>query len=91
LVATPQTIQEIEIIDIPIDEIKVTNRLRAVSEEKVEELVESIQQIGILHPLVVSKRSAFLTIFFICGFLTLLTSIVKVLLLTYLLSIEVNS
>ncbi len=56
MVATPQKIQEIEVVDIPINEIKVTNRLRAISEEKVEELVESIQLVGMLHPLVVSKQ-----------------------------------
>ena len=56
MVATPQKTQGIEVVDIPLDEIKVSNRLRAVSEEKVEELVESIQLLGLLHPLVVSKK-----------------------------------
>ena len=56
MVATPQKIQEIEVVDIPIDEIKVSNRLRAISEEKGEELKESIELLGLLHPLVVSKR-----------------------------------
>ena len=58
MVATPQKIQELEVVDIPIDEIKVTNRLRAISEEKVEELVQSILLVGLLHPLVVSKTES---------------------------------
>ena len=56
LVVAPQKTQEIDVIDIPIDEIKVTTRLRSVSEEKVDELVESIRLVGLLHPLVVSKQ-----------------------------------
>ena len=58
MVATPQKIQELEVVDIPIDEIKITNRLRAISEEKVEELVQSILLVGLLHPLVVSKTES---------------------------------
>ena len=56
MVATPQKTQGIEVVDIPLDEIKLSNRLRAVSEEKVDELIESIKLVGLLHPLVVSKK-----------------------------------
>ena len=56
MVATPQRKQEIEIVDIPLHEIKVSHRLRAVSEERVEELCDSIRLLGLLHPLVVSKK-----------------------------------
>ena len=56
MVATPQRNTEVEVIDIPLDEIRVSKRLRSVSEEKVEALADSIRLLGLLHPICVSKR-----------------------------------
>ena len=42
--------------DIPVSEIKILNRLRKINDEKVNELTDSIKQIGLLHPLVVAKK-----------------------------------
>ena len=42
LVATPKKNTEVEVIDIPLDEIKVSKRLRSVSEEKVDAIADSI-------------------------------------------------
>lgn len=52
-----------EIIEIPIKEIKVKFRLRDPSEEKVEEIANSISQIGILNPITISPEK-----FLIAGF-----------------------
>ena len=45
-----------EVLEIPVASIKITNRLRSTSEDKIAELAESIQQIGLLHPITVSKN-----------------------------------
>ncbi len=42
--------------EIPVANIKILNRLRKVNDDKVDELSESIKQIGLLHPLVVAKK-----------------------------------
>ena len=42
--------------EIPVADIKILNRLRKVNEDKVDELVESIKQINLLHPIVVAKK-----------------------------------
>tara|TARA_Y100001972_G_C7645709_1_gene324489 strand:- start:359 stop:1855 length:1497 start_codon:yes stop_codon:yes gene_type:complete len=42
--------------EIPVSNIKILNRLRKVNEDKVNELSESIKQIGLLHPLVVARK-----------------------------------
>ena len=42
--------------EIPVANIKILNRLRQVNDDKVNELSESIKQIGLLHPLVVAKK-----------------------------------
>ena len=56
MVATPQKVSEVEVIDVPLDEIRISKRLRSVSEEKVEALADSIRLLGLLHPICVSKR-----------------------------------
>ena len=42
--------------EIPVEDIRVLNRLRKVNEDKVDELVESIKQVQLLHPVVVAKK-----------------------------------
>ena len=55
MVATPSKEETLEILNIPIDEIKVGKRLRTPEPEKIEELAFSIQDCGLLHPVTVSK------------------------------------
>ena len=43
---------------IPVDDIKVVNRLRKVDEGKVKDIAQSIKEIDLLHPLQVSKRGS---------------------------------
>ena len=38
-------------VNIPIDDIKVINRLRKVDEGKVKDIAQSIKEIDLLHPL----------------------------------------
>ena len=47
---------QVEVIEIPIRQIKVTTRLRATDEEKIRDLSESISGVGILHPITVSQK-----------------------------------
>ena len=42
--------------EIPVADIKVLNRLRKINENKVQELTDSINQVGLLHPVVVAKK-----------------------------------
>ena len=46
-----------EVIDVPISDIKINFRLRSPSEEKVEELAESISQCGILNPITIDSNN----------------------------------
>ena len=45
-------------INIPIDDIKVINRLRKVDEGKVKDIAQSIKEIDLLHPLQVTSRGS---------------------------------
>lgn len=45
-----------EVVEVPISRIKVTTRLRATSEEKIQDLAESIGGVGLLHPITVSQK-----------------------------------
>ena len=45
-----------EVIDIPIDKIKVINRMRKIDENNVSGLMTSIKEINLLHPICVAKR-----------------------------------
>ena len=56
MVATPSKEETLEILNIPIDEIKVGKRLRTPDPEKIEELAFSIQDCGLLHPITLSKN-----------------------------------
>ena len=42
-----------KISEIELDQIKVSQRLREIDQNKVDNLVESIQLVGLLHPIVV--------------------------------------
>ena len=42
--------------EIRIADIKILNRLRKINDSKVDELTDSIKQVGLLHPLVVAKK-----------------------------------
>lgn len=44
-------------VEIEIDKIKIKERLRKVDQKKVEELKESIQEIGLLQPILISKNN----------------------------------
>ena len=43
-------------VEIRVDDIKVINRLRKTDEGKVEEISQSIETIGLLHPIHVAKQ-----------------------------------
>ncbi len=43
-------------VDIPVNDIKIINRLRKTDEGKVEEISQSIETIGLLHPIQVAKK-----------------------------------
>ena len=45
-------------INIPVNDIKVINRLRKVDEGKIKDIAQSIKEIDLLHPLQVSKRGS---------------------------------
>ena len=46
-----------EVINIPIDSIKVNRRMRRTDEGKVEDLCESIKNLGLLHPVSVAVKN----------------------------------
>ena len=43
-------------VNIPVNDIKVINRLRKVDEGKVKDIAQSINEVNLLHPLQVSKK-----------------------------------
>ena len=45
-----------ELVDIPIEEIKVINRLRKTDAHKIQELADSIRDIDLLHPIAVAEK-----------------------------------
>ena len=45
-----------ELVDIPVADIKVLNRLRKTDAHKIQELAESIKDIGLLHPIAVAEK-----------------------------------
>ena len=54
MVAAPQ--RPTAVVEIPLDRIKVTTRLRATDHDKVTDIAESVEGIGLLHSITVSKR-----------------------------------
>ena len=55
MVTTPQQ-QSTVVVDIPLDRIKVTTRLRATDTSKVTDIAESVSGVGLLHPICVSQH-----------------------------------
>ncbi len=55
MVVTPSK-PSTSVVEIPIDRIKVTTRLRAIDEGKIQDLAESIEGVGLLHPITVSQK-----------------------------------
>ena len=47
---------QMELVDIPVADIKVLNRLRKTDAHKIQELAESIKDIGLLHPIAVAEK-----------------------------------
>ena len=45
-----------DVVEIPIDEIKVNRRMRRTDEERIKDLAESIKNIGLLHNICVAKK-----------------------------------
>ena len=54
MVATPQ--QPAVVTEIPLNRIKVSTRLRATDQDKVTDIAESVEGIGLLHPITVSQH-----------------------------------
>ena len=48
--------QPMELVDIPVADIKVLNRLRKTDPHKIGELAESIRDINLLHPIAVAEK-----------------------------------
>ena len=45
-----------DVVEIPIDEIKVNRRMRRTDEERIKDLAESIKNIGLLHNICVALK-----------------------------------
>ncbi len=56
MVATPIKEKTLNVVEIPVSKIKVVDRLRSISQEKVESIGESIKEIGLLHSIAVSPH-----------------------------------
>ena len=48
--------QPMELVDIPVADIKVLNRLRKTDASKIQELATSISDINLLHPIAVAEK-----------------------------------
>lgn len=46
-----------DVIEIPIDEIKVNRRMRRTDEERIKDLAESIKNIGLLHNISIATKN----------------------------------
>ena len=55
MVATPERTSA-AVVEIPLDRIKVSTRLRATDHDKVTDIAESVEGIGMLHPVTVSQH-----------------------------------
>ena len=49
-------ILSVSVVEIPLHKIKISTRLRATDETKVIDLAESIEGVGLLHPITVSQH-----------------------------------
>ena len=55
MVATPSNPSP-SVIEIPLKKIKVTTRLRGTDHQKVTDIAESVEGVGLLHPITVSQH-----------------------------------
>jgi len=56
VVATPER-PTVQVVEIPLNRIRVTTRLRGTDPQKVTDIAESVEGVGLLHPITVSKHS----------------------------------
>ena len=56
MVASAERVATLAVIEVPLKQIKVSTRLRGTDEDKVNDLVESIRGIGLLHSITVSRH-----------------------------------
>ena len=56
VVASDERVAPLAVVQVPLKRIKVSTRLRGTDEDKVTDLAESIEGIGLLHPITVSKH-----------------------------------
>lgn len=56
MVATAELASPFAVVQVPLKRIKVSTRLRGTDEDKINELAESIEGIGLLHPITVSRH-----------------------------------
>jgi len=56
VVATSERVAPLTVVEVPLKRIKVSTRLRGTDEGAVKDLAESIEGIGLLHPITVSKH-----------------------------------
>ena len=50
------TTPDLDVVEIPINKIRVINRMRRTDDNNVADLIRSIKEIGLLHPICVAKR-----------------------------------
>jgi len=55
VVATPER-PTVQVVEVPLNRIKVTTRLRGTDPQKVTDIAESVEGVGLLHPITVSKH-----------------------------------
>ena len=46
-----------DVVEIPIDEIKVNRRMRRTDEERIKDLAESIKNVGFLHHISIAIKN----------------------------------
>jgi len=56
VVASAERVTPLAVVEVPLKRIKVSTRLRGTDEDKVTDLAESIDGIGLLHPITISKH-----------------------------------
>lgn len=56
MVTSAERTASLAVVEIPLKRIKVSTRLRGTDEDKVNDLVESIRGIGLLHSITVSRH-----------------------------------
>jgi len=56
VVASAERVAPLAVVEVPLKRIKVSTRLRGTDEDKVTDLAESIEGIGLLHAITVSKH-----------------------------------